>query len=134
MTNQKDIGENDYIPIAHWPNYKIKMLFLNIKEKQSNINYILTMGDLPFFKSSIIRKKFKSRELLNKHLNDNIQMCCQLIPKFFLDNTQCIKTPFIFQRTKNLHNYDFNQFYVLWNPLHNNLGCGQLLPQMCERV
>lgn len=103
------------------------MLFLNVKEKQLNINYILTMGNLPLVNSSIIRKNFKSIELLTKHLNDSMQMCCQSIPTFFFDKTQCIKTPFIFQRAKNLHNYNFNQFYVLWNPLHNNLGCGHYL-------
>jgi len=35
-----------------------------------------------------------------------------LFLSFFCDKTQCIKTPFIFQRTKTLHNYDFNQFDV----------------------
>lgn len=50
---------------------------------------------------------------LNKHSNDNTQMCCQLILKFFFHKIQHTKTPLIFHIAKILHNYIFNQFYVL---------------------
>lgn len=49
------------------------------------------MGNLPLFNSSIIRKNFKSIKLLSKHLNDNIQMCCQSIPNFFLIKLNVLK-------------------------------------------
>lgn len=76
MTNQKNMGGNGKMFITHWPNYKIKMLFPNIKEKQLSINCTLAMGNLPLFNSLIIKKTLKSIKLLSKHPNDNIQMCC----------------------------------------------------------
>jgi hypothetical protein len=42
---------------------------------------------------------------------------------FVFYKTQCIEISFIFCRTKNLHNYNFNQLDVFWHPLHNNLRC-----------
>jgi hypothetical protein len=67
------------------------MMFPNIKEKQLNINGIHAMGSFQLLNSLIIKKTFKNIKLLNKQLNDNIQMCCQLILDLFFKKLNILK-------------------------------------------